>query len=522
MNKLRELSRKEQKTYVEWLAEKEAVQRMEPAAHETPSQRTKRINRLKKDFVEFCKYYFEDFGLSEFGWFHTKATKLIEENKDLLLVAEWPREHAKSVFFDIFMPLYLKARGELSGVVLASSTEQKADGLLADLQEQLMFNRRYIADYGTQYQSGKWDTGSFVTADGLGFWAFGRGQSPRGIREGALRPNYGVADDMDDAEIVKNEKRTDEAVDWLLGDLYGALPIKGSRFIVTGNRIHKKSILAKVVGDVEDGDPKREGVTHLKVYALENPRTHKMDMSETGVPAWGRYTRAQIMRKMNQMGYRLGLRELFHQHIVIGRVFKEEHLPWAKLPPFSACEKLVTYCDPSYKDTKKNDFKAILLIGKNGKYFDVYKAFCRQCTTPEMVRGHYNMAELIPASKVCRHWMEANFIQDIHLKAYDTESETRGYAIAIRGDRRKKPEKLERIEDLSAYTERGLIRFNIDEKGSPDMQEVRNQFLGFPDAPHDDAPDACEGGIYKLNKSGTTGKTTTTSGKYTRNTGRRG
>ena len=34
------------------------------------------------------------------------------------------------------------------------------------------------------------------------------------------------------------------------------------------------------------------------------------------------------------------------------------------------------------------------------------------------------------------------------------------------------------------------------------MQELRQQFLGFPDASHDDGPDAVEGAIYKLNKPG--------------------
>ena len=120
--------------------------------------------------------------------------------------------------------MYLKALGKLTGVVLSSANENKADGLLADLQEQLMFNERYKADYGLQYKSGKWDTGHFVTADGIGFWAFGRGQSPRGVREAALRPNLVIVDDIDDAEICKNEKRVQDAVDWVLGDLYGCAP----------------------------------------------------------------------------------------------------------------------------------------------------------------------------------------------------------------------------------------------------------------------------------------------------------
>ncbi len=516
------LSRKEQKEYEQWLREMQETVRLEPIREETDEQKGRRKASLLKNFTKFCRYYFEDFMDADFAWFHKKGVGLIVENDNIMFVGEWPREHAKSVVMDIFLPMYLKALGKLTGVVLSSANEDKADGLLADLQEQLMFNQRYIADYGPQYKSGKWDTGHFVTNDGIGFWAFGRGQSPRGVREAELRPNLIIVDDIDDAEICKNEKRVQEATDWVLGDLYGCAPTKGSRFVVIGNRIHKGSILSHIVGDVEEGDPVKETITHLKVYALENPRTHEMDLSEKGVPAWKeRYTREQILTKMKNMGQRIALRELFHQHIVIGRVFREEHLPWADLPPIDNCEKLVTYCDPSYKDSKKNDFKAIVLIGKNGPYFDIYDAFCRQCTTPEMVRGHYALAEEIPSHKNCPHWMEANFIQDIHLEKYDEEAEKRGYSIAIRGDRRDKPDKVERIENLSAYAERGRIRFNKALKHSPDMQEIRQQFLGFPDAPHDDGPDAVEGGIYKLNKPGMKQTGGLRSAKYKHNKYRR-
>ena len=254
------LSRKEQKEYEQWLREMQETVRLEPIREETDEQKGRRKASLLKNFTKFCRYYFEDFMDADFAWFHKKGVGLIVENDNIMFVGEWPREHAKSVVMDIFLPMYLKALGKLTGVVLSSANEDKADGLLADLQEQLMFNQRYIADYGPQYKSGKWDTGHFVTNDGIGFWAFGRGQSPRGVREAALRPNLIIVDDIDDAEICKNEKRVQEATDWVLGDLYGCAPTKGSRFVVIGNRIHKGSILSHIVGDVEEGDPVKEPI----------------------------------------------------------------------------------------------------------------------------------------------------------------------------------------------------------------------------------------------------------------------
>ncbi|PKQ69387.1 hypothetical protein BZG01_00165 [Labilibaculum manganireducens] len=513
---------KAKREYEAWQREKESIMRSTPADRETETQKQKRIKKLLGDFVKFSCYYFGHLMDSDFAYFHKRDTKKIIDNKDIFAMLEYPREHAKSIIYDLMLPLFLKANGELSGMMLSSANNAKASGLLGDIQAELMFNKRYINDFGDQYSLGNWQDGHFVTADGIGFWAFGRGQSPRGTRKSEKRPNYGVFDDIDDAVLVRNESRVDEVLDWLLGDFYGAMPNTGSRLIGLGNRIHKASVVAKIVGDVEPDDPKRKDLYHSKVFALENPKTHKKDLSEKGAPAWKeRYTREQIVLKMNRQGWRIGLREFFHEHIVVGKIFREEHLPWIKVQSLSAYDKLVSYNDPSYRNSKTSDFKSIVLIGKIGRYFDIIDVFCRQCSTAEMVRGHYSIADKVPDKLACRHYMEANFIQDMMLDEYFRLGTERGKTLHIRGDKRTKPNKEARIENLTPFTEQGIIRFNIDLKHSPDMQELRNQFLGFPDAEHDDGPDSVEGGIYKLNRfkgKGTGGSTRT--GKSARESSR--
>jgi predicted phage terminase large subunit-like protein len=496
-----EWTNRDKREYEAWLREKESIERASPMDRESVSDRKKRQERLLASFDKFCHYYFGHLMDSDFAWFHKKAAKHITDNADTVCVLEWPREHAKSIFADVMMPMYLKARGELTGMMIASANENKASTLLGDIQAELMFNKRYIADYGQQYSIGNWQDGHFVTAEGIGFWAFGRGQSPRGTRKSDKRPNYCVVDDIDDAVIVRNEGRVKEACDWVLGDLYGAMPNRGSRLVIAGNRIHRNSILANIVGDVNPGDPKKDNVYHSKVFALENPKTHAKDMN--GTPSWHeRYSKNEITRKMSRQGSRIGLREFFHEHIIEGRIFREEHLPWAPVWQLSEYDQLITYNDPSYKGNKTSDYKSIVLIGRKGRYYDIIDCFLRQCSTAEMVRGHYNLAAAIPTKMVCRHYMEANFIQDLMLEEYWREGEARGTTLRIRGDKRKKPDKEARIENLTPFSEQGFIRFNLAMKHSPDMQELRNQFLGFPDAEHDDGPDSVEGAIYILNQSG--------------------
>jgi predicted phage terminase large subunit-like protein len=344
-----------------------------------------------------------------------------------------------------------------------------------------------------------------------------------------------VVDDADSKKLAKNQVRTKEAVDWIKGDFLGCLSIKGETFIYANNRVAKNGITAHMVGDIDETDPKNEGIQHIKVFALENA---KHEMAAPGDPdarpAWKeRYTYDDIIRRMNKMGYRNSMRQFFHKHIEDGNIFTDVHIVWSDMAGFEKYEALLTYLDPSFKDTKKNDYKAIVLVGRTGKYYDVLWCWIRQTTKSNMVKAHYDIHEELeeyfsnlpargpkdPERPAVQHYMEANFIQDIMLEEYDEEGEQRGYQLRIRKDTRAKPDKFGRIEDLEPLMARGLVRFNAKLKKSADMQTLKDQFLAFPNG-HDDGPDAVEGAIYKLGKKTKQSKTTSRMGKYARNSKR--
>jgi len=494
------------KQYKQWLALCDAISRTtveeDGVRNETAMQKQSRVAGLLSDFQAFCAYYFPHYCRAPFGWFHLRAAYEIANRPNCFAVLEFPREHAKSVFGDVLMPLYLKAKGELTGLVLASANEDKASGLLGDVQAELVSNRRYLSDFGEQMQQGKWQDGYFATKDGVGFWAIGRGQSPRGIREGANRPNYIAVDDIDDAQLVKNLVRVREVVDWVLGDLYGAASIKGSRLVVLGNRIHRQSVLAHLVGDTEQDKPKRDGLIHIKVFATEDPTTrNELALEMGGVPAWKEnYTVEMLRQKFQTMGTRLVRREYYHEDIKEGTIFKEAHLQ--QLTPLAKkYDCVISYCDPSFKDTAKSDYKAIILLGRRGNSFDILKVWARQASISSMVQAHYDMHEWCKVRDISpRHYLEGGFIQpDLYLNEYKAAVDRRGYVLPLSIDTRKKDQKEARIESLQPLFERGVIYWNEAEYHGIDMKTLRDQLLGFPQG-HDDAPDALEGAMYILNQ----------------------
>lgn len=492
------------------LTEKKALERFEDLKkhikrstpvprREEPAKKEKRIQKLLDNFSDFCHYYFPEYFNpeakgAEFAWFHKLAASETVSNPDIFAVLEWPREHAKSVFADIFMPLYLKALGQLDGFVIASANKDKANGLLSDIQAQLEANDRYINDFGEQKSLGDWSDGHFVTRDGIGFWAIGKGQSPRGIREAEKRPNMLVIDDLDDDEEVRNQDRVQKSLDWLKGALIGAMSILQARILMVGNRIAKDAILAHVVGDINEGDPKNEQIFHIKVFALENPHTKEEDQSEAGVPAWAeRYTREHILRRAKIMGYRMAQREFFHRQIKEGKVFKEEWLRYAKLPDFKYFDIVASYCDPSWKDSKKADFKAIATVGRIGNKRYLIDIFCRQTSRASMVSYHYDVHHRLSKQpiRIVKYKIEANFMQDAMIDDYILESENRGYLMPIQQDTRQKGDKYGRIENMTPAFENSLWVINEDLRGSLDFEAFKAQLLGFPNE-HDDGPDALE------------------------------
>ena len=93
-------------------------------------------------------------------------------------------------------------------------------------------------------------------------------------------------------------------------------------------------------------------------------------------------------------------------------------------------------------------------------------------------------------------------MQDIILDEFSREGVARGYQLPIIPDRRKKPDKFQRIESISPLWERGFVYYNESKKTDPDMLAGLEQTLAFEKgmSGHDDSPDADEGALYILQK----------------------
>ena len=469
-------------------------------ANETPEQKDKRKKRLLSNYAAFCEYYFPHFltlrdkttgevvRTVHNAPFHNTAANKVKNTPNLKAVFMWPRGHAKSTHFDIFMPLWLMFQPKrlINFMVVVGKSQDSANRLLGDIQAELEYNQRIIADFGQQKNLGLWTAGEFKTASGVKFLAVGRGQSPRGLREREARPDYIVIDDLDDDELCRNEKRVHDLTDWVKEALFGALDVGRGRFLMVGNLISKTSVLANIAAT--------RGVFVSKVQAVD----------KNGEPVWKeKWTKEDAQEYRDFVGYRAWEKEMMHNPIVDGTIFRANWIRYKPMPALRKYDMLVCYTDPSFKSTTANDYKASRLWGKIGNELHLIDCYVRQDTVGSMVRWLYDLYERARDKVAILFFMEANFMQDVILDEFAVEGNLRGYQLPIMPDKRKKPEKIQRIEAVSPLWERGFVFYNEKLKDSPDMQVGIEQTLALERGSrvHDDAPDADEGAIWILQRN---------------------
>ena len=488
--------------YLEWKEHCKQVQTLTAnalVARETSVQKERRIAELRKDYSAFCEYYFPHYltlrdkvtgkpiKTIHNAPFHNAAAKKVKNTPNIKAVFKWPRGHAKSTHFDIFIPLWLifQEIPLINFMVVVGKSEDSAERLLGDIQAELEFNQRLIADFGEQKNLGSWQEGEFATQAGIHFLACGRGQSPRGLRNREARPDYIVIDDLDDDELCRNERRVRELTEWVKEALFGSLDVGRGRFIMVGNLISKTSVLENI--------SKTQGVYLSEVKAVDSE----------GNPTWkDKWTKEEVEEYKSFVGYRAWQKEMMHNQIKEGSIFKHTWIKFKKVLPLNKYESIVCYTDPSFKGSRTNDYKASRMWGKIGNELHLLRCYVRQDTIGGMVKWLYDLYESLPEDVAVLFYMEANFIQDTILDEFTTEGKIRGYQLPLMPDYRKKPDKIQRIEAISPLWERGFVFYNEELKDDPDMQTGIEQTLSLERGSnvHDDAPDADEGAIYILQK----------------------
>lgn len=475
---------------------------------ESSGDKARRVKMLLGNYEQFCMYYFPEYCFSPFSSFQKEIQKNVYEKPNNIYLEQWSRGFAKSTHFGVFLPLYIKFNGMLDGMIVGSNTETLAAERLADIQANLDgSNQRITNDFGEQFSYGNWEDGNFKTRDDVGFYAFGKGQSPRGTRFKFRRPNYGCVDDLNDARQLKNPAIAQEDKRWVLDELKPALGTLKWWLVVAQNKFHDNAVTALLENDEEI-----KTVTHR--INITN------DEGETNWPENPFFSDA-VIKDLSETEGGGFIRERMNTPFEEGSEFKAEWLnAWVEPAKCNKYETIIHYLDPSYKSTEKSDFKFWVLLGKIGKYYDILDAWGNKATSKKMWERAFEVDEENGDYTLINHSMEGNFMQeDWHKKELERVETDKDRALRIRFDHRAKGDKHARIATMVPLFERGLMRWNILKKQSPGMKLLRSQLLAFEKGSriNDDGPDALEGAVWMCDKGSKRSGNSSRSGKYKRN-----
>lgn len=455
---------------------------------ESQPDKLRRIARLEADPELWFKHYFPAYCTAEPADFHKAATKRLMQHSRWYEVRAWSRELAKSAR-SMMEFLYLALTGRIFNLLMVSNSYDNACRLLLPFMLQLEKNARIINDYGEQVNPGNWETGQFVARCGCSFRAIGAGQSPRGTRNQAKRPDAIIVDDIDTDEECRNPDRIAAKWDWIEQALIPTVSVSGDvRIVFNGNIIANDCCISRA-GKVADK------------FDIVNIR------DKNGRSSWPqKNSEDDIDFILSKISTKSAQQEYFNNPITQGTVFKE--LSWAKVPPLRRFQFLVNYADPSPSNNlrKASSRKAMALLGYFDGVFYVINARDDHATSAQFVDWFYEINAAVPQGVQVYNFIENNTLQDpfyqqVFLPLFAERGKKDGF-LNISPDTRKKPDKFSRIEgNLEPLNRQGRLVFNDDMKGNPHMMRLAEEFTLLTEqlkAPADGA-DCVEGAYFILN-----------------------
>lgn len=412
-----------------------------------------------------------------------------------------PRGETKSTTCALALPLWCIVYGLKRYPILFSDTYRQAAEQLAALQAELEANPRLKADFPQAVGRGRvWKEGVIVTAGNVKVQAFGAGQRVRGLRHGPHRPDLCILDDLENDENVRSPEQRDRLDAWLHRTVLPLGPPDGSMDVLyIGTVLHYDAVLARVLRSplwsgrhfrsliqVPDRmDLWEQWELVLREHGPSAARGFyeaSRDAMEAGAvvswPAVRPLYALMLIRAQNRDAF-----ESEHQNEPVSgeaNPFAEALQYWAQVP--TGCE-LFGACDPSLGRLNRRGDPSALLVGAfhrpSGRLF-VLEASVRR-RTPDRI-----ISDIIALQRQhhCRLWaVESVQFQEFLRTELVARSAAAGVPVPARGVLPHADKGL-RIEALQPHCQNGLILLR------PDQRELIEQLRHYPDADHDDGPDA--------------------------------
>lgn len=432
------------------------------------------------DILDFALKYFKHYMLDEkTGEFIAPAT-FHREIYELLLTEQFaavaaPREHAKSTVVSLIFPVYCICEKLRKFIVLISDTQPQSRLLLGAIKSELEENEKLRADYGDLVPRGdgaKWAEEDIVTVTGIRISARGAGQSLRGLRQRAARPDLVILDDLENDQTVENPESRKKLMQWFKRAVLNLG--KYCQFLIVGTILHHDSLLANLLKEDQFARfVKRlyEAVddtwqADLVLWPMRWPlEALKLKFEDIGPADFDQEFRNRPVSVETQTF----LEDWFEAHYftdedMVGKTFRK-----------------LTGFDPAIKQTQKADLFAegTICVDSNDGTIFVTRAQGRRIPFHQQVD---RVMSVYSADRPAQVLIETIAYQEALKTEVERRSKEENLYIPII-EVKPHTDKLMRIASLAPLIENGTLRFRREQR------DAIRQFVQFPKADHDDIPD---------------------------------
>ena len=455
---------------------------------ETREETEARIARAREDVAYMVKTYFPKYAEVESAPFQIDFASAVANDPLFKGFAEWGRGLAKSVWCNIFIPIWLWMRGEDVFMCLMSDSEDRADELLADVQAELDGNPLIVHDFGSQKAEGDWEVGNFKTIDHrfIGM-AFGVKQKVRGLRVRQRRPNLWVIDDLETPDTISNPKRMSRQARHIEADVMGTMVADRRRILYANNRFAR--VMTQTM--LQERHPEWK-VFQVKAY---NKVTYE--------PAWkARYDAGFYRQQEKDMGIVAAYAEYNHEHKIEGKIFSEEQIQWTDLPDLTEFKMIVAHWDIAYAGNETSDYNAIKVWGLKDRNFFLIDCYVKQSKMLPAVMWLADFKKSLPEGVNFIAQYESQFWNGEVQRSIDDAEETAGIYLNLMKCQTPKTNKLGRMITMQPYYQNSRIYYNAKLKSHNDTQVGIIQLCAVEEGSteHDDSPDADQQALAVLDK----------------------
>ena len=450
------------------------------------------------------------------------AAMLTAKGRRLAIAA--PRGHAKSTIMSLQNVLHAALYGYKGYILLVSDTEAQAAGFLEAIKAELEFNEDILRDFGPQ-KGRVWKHTSAVLQSGVRIDAVGSGQSLRGRKNGARRPDLIILDDIENDMAVRSPEGRARLMDWYFGAVSKAGDVY-TDILCIGTVLHHDSLLARLMENPAYRAVRYQAIEQFSPSPLwDRWRGIYTDLGEgergRGAEAFFKANRREMLRGTKVLWRRkLGYYDLmcmmvsegenaFYREMQNEPTDPQSHLfprHWLRFYDPEEIDlrerrySLFGYCDPSLGKSGSGDYSAIITLARCGETGRMY------VIDADIARRHPDaiIEDILRKARTYQQRLgrgytlfgaESNQFQWFLKEQLAKESARQGLWLPLQ-EVYARGNKTLRIQTLQPDIKNGYLRFD------PGHRELIAQLTQFPHGRHDDGPDALEGAVSLCKQGG--------------------